>query len=156
MSDAAVSPERTVTLAGKEFVLKGNFGVLKAIQHVFREDILQVQARVPDMRQDEIVQLLAVGLKASDIEIAEDAISEAVIEIDISSVEYRFLKFQLTGWLAIAISPKSLREKKAKALDALLAELTARLASRGTTTNNSVSASSAGGRKRSGKATPGK
>ncbi len=142
-----VSPERTVAVGPLSLALSGTFGTLKAVQHAFGRDVVQILLSVRDMRLDEVVKLLAVASGRPD---DEELIGQTILdEIGIFSPGYTALKAELTGWLDLAISPERDREKKARALDGILAGLKTS-ASPGGPTRNSPSASSAGRRRRSG------
>jgi hypothetical protein len=151
VSDAQISPERQIAVGGQALTLDGSFRTLKAVQHGFGQDLLRVQARVLDMRQDEVARLLAL---ASGLD--EDAAGQMILdEVDVAGAAYQMLKAELMAWLAVAMTPRADREKKARALDALIDKLRSP-ASRGGSTSSSASAPSAGPRPRSGKATSGR
>lgn len=148
MSDNLVSPEQQLVIGDQTYVLDGTFQTLKAIQHAFGQDILVVQARILDMRQDEITRLIAAA-SGKD----EDVIGQAILDqMDLAGTDYMLLKGGLLTWLALAMTPRRDREKKALALAETLERFKA---SRGETTRSSASASSGGTRRRSGKAPSG-
>ncbi len=149
MLDSFVSPERRITIAGNPFTLDGSFKTLRSVQHAFNQDILFVQARVLDMRQDEIARLLSIATGKDEEEVGQLLFDE----LDVAGVDYQFLKAELLAWLAVAMTPKKDREKKSQQMAGVIANLTV---SPGRSTNSSVSERSAGTRKRSGKATSGK
>lgn len=151
MTDHLVTPDYPFTLCGREFTLDGTFATLKAVQHAFREDLLAVQARVLDMRQDEVALLLATGCQAE----AEEVGTWVLDAVGLTGPEYRLLKGHLMAWLLVAITPRREREGQRRKLGELLGRLTAPPASPGGSTRSSPSASSAGRRPRSGRATPG-
>jgi len=143
-----VSPERQIKIGDKPYSLDSNFKTLRAIQHAFNQDILQVQIRILDMRQDEIARLIALGSGGNEEEIGQALFDE----FDITSTEYQFLKAELLAWLAVAMTPKRDREKKSQQM----AELIADLHSPGPSTKSSASVSFDGPPETSGKATSGK
>ena len=107
-----------------------------------------LQGAVLDMRLDELALLIATALQASGYDETEESVGELLIEGDVTGVGYQLVKANLAGWLAVAIIPKSLREKKARDVTAMLRRL-APTPSPGTTTSGSASASSGGRRRRS-------
>lgn len=149
MTDHLVSPERAVTIGGKTYPLDCSFRTLKAIQHAFEKDILDVLTGVKDMRFDEHARLIQIGIGEGGPTLEE--IEQAIVDdIGIAAV-----RWEVQAWLAIAVTPKRDREKKAKEVTELLERLRGSVASLGETTSSSPSASSAGSPKRSGKATSG-
>lgn len=144
MSEHFVTPDRQVAFGGRTFTLKGTFAVLRDMQHAFKQDLILLQSRVIDMRQDEIARLIAIAGGGNEEEIGQLVVDE----LDVTGTDYLMLKAELLAWLAVAMTPKRDREKKAQAM----AELIERLrTSRGVSGGSSPSASSAGRRKRSGK-----
>lgn len=150
MTDHLVSPDHRLSIGGREFILSGSFATLKAVQHAFGQDIMLVQARVLDMTVVETALLLSAATGLSH----DDTGQLILDELDVAGVDYQKLKAELMAWLAVAMTPRRDREKKALALKSVLEK--AEAASRGPSTRNSASAASAGPRKRSGKAPSGK
>lgn len=150
MTDHLVTPDREITIGETSFTLRGSFEALRAVQHGFAQDVMLVQARVIDMRVDEVARLIALASGAK-----EEGVGQLLLdEVDVTSTDYLILKAELMSWLAIAMTPKRDREKKARAMAELLEGLR-NPASRGGSTGSSASASSAGPRRRSGKAPSG-
>lgn len=114
-----VSPDKTITLAGREYLLSGSFRALKGIQTAFDRDILEIGAECLRMRSDELAKLIriAVGEGAP----SEVSIEEAVMT-EIGVLETRFL---VAEWLNIALAPPEKREKKAELMGKLRGQLTA-------------------------------
>lgn len=131
MTDHLVSPEYTLPLGSKVYALDSSFKTLKAVQHTFAEDLLVIQARVLDMRQDEITKLVAIGTGRP-----EDDIGQAVLDIGLMGVEYQLLKARLAAWLHIAMSPKPDREAMARSMGEIIGKLEGPTASRGRRTKN--------------------
>ena len=143
-----VSPSRTITIAGKGYVLDGSFGTLRAVQEAFQNDIVQVLLGVMDMRLDQVARLMAIG-SGSDAE----QIGQAILDdAGAMSQQYAILKTELVAWLNVAVSPKADREKKRAEMDALIQKQSASL---GPTINVSPSAPSDGSQASSGEATSG-
>lgn len=147
-----VSPDYPITLAGKSFTLDGSFATLRSVQQAFRRDLIDVQASVLDMRQDEIAQLLAAATGGS----ADEYGALLLDEIGVTSPAYQMVKAHLMAWLAIAMSPKADREAARARMGELIGRLAGPPASPGPSTRSSPSASSAGRRTRSGGATSGR
>ncbi|MCE9566371.1 MAG: hypothetical protein K8U57_30475 [Planctomycetes bacterium] len=139
-----VTPDRTIAIGPRSLVLSGNFGTLKTIQHAFAQDLIPLQARIFEMRQDEIARLVALASGTDEAEVGQLLLDE----LDVTSTDYLMLKAELMAWLAVAMTPKRDREKKVQATAEMLARLRG---SRGGSTASSASASSAGPRRRSGK-----
>lgn len=138
MSDALVSPDRDITIGKLSFTLSGSFQTLKALQHAFRMDLLPLQASILHMRQDEIAGLVAIASGKPEL---QDEIGQAILdELDVSGADYRMLKAELLAWLAVAMTPKRDREKKARDMARVIGSLK-KPASRGKTTRGSASAS---------------
>ena len=129
-----LTPEYKITLAGKDYSLGGSFATLRAVQQGFNQDLFPLQARIIEMRVDEIAKLISL---AATENVSADEIGTLLIdEMDIFSKEYGILKAHLMAWLAIAMTPKSLREKKVRDMANLIAKVTSD--SPGTTTSDSV------------------
>ncbi len=58
MNDHLVSPEMEVTVGPSSYKFDPSFRTLKALQHVFQTDLVQLQAQVIYMRQDEIAKFI--------------------------------------------------------------------------------------------------
>ncbi|MBP3958337.1 hypothetical protein J8F10_24070 [Gemmata sp. G18] len=151
MTEHLVSPDYSFTLADRSFTLDGSFATLKAVQHAFKEDLLAVQARVLEMRQDEIALLLATGCGEKE----QDTGAWLLDEVGVTGTEYQLLRGHLMAWLLVAMTPKRERAERKKTMGELIGRLTAPSGSSGTSTRNSHSASSAGPRPRFGRATSG-
>lgn len=157
MDSALLEPARELSFAGKKYRAVGSFGVLRDIQQQFHQDILEIQARVIDMPLYEFVPLLTIAIKSSGHVFTEDAVGALLVdEVDITSKEYLYLKWEVMSWLALSVAPKADRKKKAEKLQQLLENLFARFNSPGKTTSDSASDSSAGAGIPSGEATSGK
>ncbi len=149
MSEHFVSPDREITLGDLTIRLDGSFAALRAIQQGFGKDILVVQASVLDMRQDEIARLISLATGLDEL-----LLGQAVLDnFDIADRDYQRLKAELMAWLAVAMTPKRDRKKKAEASQAIIDRLSD---SPGPSTSSSASAPSTGPRKPSGRATSGK
>jgi hypothetical protein len=130
MTDHLVSPDYTLPLGTITYTLDPSFKTLKAVQHAFQQDLLPLQARVLDMRQDEIAKLIAIGSGQP-----EDEIGQAVLdEVGLTEAGYELLKAHLMSWLYIAMAPKVERQKKAKQMGELIGKLSP--ASRGKSTKS--------------------
>lgn len=131
--DALVSPSRTITIAGKDYVLDGSFATLRSVQEAFGKDIVQILVGIMDMRLDEVASLVAIGSgqRPRAAEIGQDILDD----IGAMTPAYARLKTELVAWLNVAISPKAEREKKRDEMEALLSN------SPGTSTSDSASAS---------------
>lgn len=151
MTEHLVSPDYSFALAGREFALDGSFTTLKAVQHAFKEDLLAVQARVLEMRQDEIALLLATACGAKE----QDTGAWLLDEVGVTGPEYQLLRGHLMAWLLVAMTPKREREGQKQKMGELIGKLEQLPASLGESTRNSPSESSAGTRTRSGRATSG-
>jgi len=147
-----VSPNYPLTLAGRFLTLDGSFATLRAVQQAFRRDLIDVQAAVLDLRQDEIALLLALATGGT----ADECGALLLDEVGVTSPAYQMVKAHLMAWLAVAMSPKADREAKRKSMGELIGRLENPPASPGPSTRRSPSASSAGRRTRSGAATSGK
>jgi hypothetical protein len=130
MTDHLVSPDYTLPLGSKSYPLDSSFQTLKAIQHAFQQDLLPIQARVLDMRQDEIAKLIAIGSGQPEIEIGQAVLDE----VGLTEAGYQLLKAHLMAWLYIAMAPKADREKKRKEMGELIGKLSP--ASRGKSTKS--------------------
>ena len=150
MTDALVSPSRTVTIGKDTHRLDGSFATLRAIQERFAQDVVQIVTHIMDMRLDETATLIAIGIgKPHDV----DAIGQAIVDEIGLSTAYIVLKTQLYGWLMVALAPKADREKKACEVDEIIEK--ARAVSFGPTTSDSPSAPSDGNPASSGAPTSG-
>ncbi len=142
-----VSPSRTITIAGKDYLLDGSFSTLRAVQEFFSKDIVQILINVMDMRLDEISSLVAIGCKQD-----ADDIGQAILDsTGAMTTDYAILKTQLVAWLNVALTPKDAREKKSGDMEALISKSL----SRGQITSGSPSAPSDGNPPSSGAATSG-
>lgn len=130
MTDYLVSPEYTLEIGGKPYTLDGSIGTLKAIQHHFKKDILDVLTELAGMRFDEHAEIirLGIGQAAPPLEVIEQSIVD-----DIGITETRW---HLQAWLVMAVTPKRDREKKAKEVAELLRKLTASVDSLGENTSS--------------------
>jgi hypothetical protein len=149
VSDFFVSPDREIPLAQIRITLNGSFATLRAIQQAFGKDILNVQAGLLDMRQDEIARLISLATGLDELLVGQTILDH----YDIAGRDYRQLKAELMAWLAVAMTPKRDRKKKAEESQAIIDSLSD---SPGPSTSSSASAPSTGRRKRSGRATSGK
>lgn len=151
MTDALVSPSRTIAIGGAEYRLDGSFATLRAVQEGFNRDLYEILISVMDMRLDEIARLIAIG---SGRAAESDAIGQAIVDEAGLGTAYIVLKMEVQAWLTVAVTPKSAREKKSEEMTGIVVSARASL---GRNTSGSPSASSPrGGRGRSGKATSGK
>lgn len=115
-----VSPSRTITIAGKDYVLDGSFATLRAVQQHFKKDVVQVLASIMDMRLDEIADLIAIAKR--DTTTTADEIGQQIMDqVGVMKRDYVSFKLQLLAWLNIAIAPKAEREKKSVEMSALIA-----------------------------------
>jgi hypothetical protein len=128
-----VSPDRRVTVAGKEYTLDGSFRTLKAIQHGFGKEIIGLWGTITAMAFDDLARLIALGIEGSGGKAPAPEVIEQEIVEEIGIDDTRAL---LVEWLLIAMSPKRDREKKAR----LMAEVRERSnkASRGPSTRSSA------------------
>lgn len=150
MTDALVSPSRTVTIGAKDYRLDGSFATLRAVQEYFRKDVVQLLVRMMDMRLDEVASLVAIASGNPD---KPDEIGQLIVdELGTMTAAYGTLKTELFAWLNIAVSPKAEREKKSAEMTAILAS---RSPSPGPTTSGSPSDPSAGSPPNSGEVTSG-
>lgn len=131
MTDHFVSPDREITLGDLTIKLDGSFAALRAIQQGFGKDILVVQASVLDMRQDEIAKLVSLATGLDELHLGQAILDN----YDIAGRDYQRLKAELMVWLAVAMTPKRDRKKKAEASQAILDGLSA---SPGEITSSSV------------------
>ncbi len=142
-----VSPSRTITLAGKDYLLDGSFATLRAVQEFFGRDIVQILINVMDMRLDEISSLIAIGSKQDTNDIGQAILDST----GAMTTDYAILKTQLVAWLNVALTPKDAREKKSADMEALISKTL----SRGPTTSALPLAPSDGSPQNSGAATSG-
>lgn len=134
MTGHLIGPEYVLPLAGREHVLPGDFATLRAVQHAFREDLIDIQSRILTMRTDEIALLLATALKADVTETGQLILDE----VGVTEPAYQMLKAHLMAWLHIAMAPKADREQRKKAMGELIGELGRPPASRGKRTRKSA------------------
>jgi hypothetical protein len=134
VTDHLIDPSKPVTVGGKTYTLDGSFKTLKAVQHAFEKDVVDVQVEVyRGMRFDDMARLISVGIAGSgETPPALEAIEQEIVE-EIGITETRYL---LTEWLVLAMTPKRDREKKARAVAEAIAAL--RGDSPGTTTGGSA------------------
>jgi hypothetical protein len=153
MTDALVSPSRTVRIAGRDYRLDGSFATLRAVQEHFKRDVVIVWAGILDMRLDEVAALIAIGAGGKADEIGQ-AVVDSMDVFDLrASADYYLLKSELVAWLAVAAAPKADREKKSAEFEAMLERQ--KSGSPGPNTSGSPSASSDGSPGNSGAATSG-
>lgn len=131
MTDHIVSPDRDIKLGELSLTLSGSFAALRAIQQGFGKDILLVQTSILDMRQDEIARLIALASGGNEEQIGQSLLDE----LGLAEMQYVQLKYELLTWLAIAMTPKRERKKKAEAMQQIINDLTASL---GQNTSDSV------------------
>lgn len=147
MSDLS-SPDRRVTIGGKEYTLDGSFRTLKAIQHACGDrDILAVlvDAIQFKLRFEQLADLIRVGVEGGGETPPDIAVIEQAVVEDIGIGDAQALVME---WLMAATSPRKEREGNVKGLrDALAAEKTLRTTaarkkpgSRGGNTASSASA----------------
>jgi hypothetical protein len=131
VTDYFVSPDRDIQLGDLTIRLDGSFAALRAIQQGFGKDILLVQASILDMRQDEIARLIALATGLDEL-----LLGQAILDnYDVTGRDYQRLKAELMAWLAVAMTPKRDRKKKAEANQAIIDGLNASL---GQSTSSSV------------------
>jgi hypothetical protein len=150
-----LSPNRTITIAGKDYVLDGSFATLRAIQQAFDKDIVFVLTGILDMRLDDLATLIAVG---AGVPRDADAIGQAIVDtMDIMRMrvdaDYYLLKTELIAWLTVAVAPSAEREKKSADMNEMLANQKAHSPSPGGSTASSASEPSAGSPPSSGEPT---
>ncbi len=132
-----VTPEWTVEFGGKKHILDCSFRTLKAIQHEFKKDILDVLTDISAMRFDEHAKMIELGINGTgQVAPSLEEIEQGIID-DIGISEVRW---ELQAWLVMAVTPKRDREKKAKEVAELLAKVKGSVDSLGKTISNSVSA----------------
>jgi hypothetical protein len=127
MADTLVSPSRTITIAGKDYVLSGDFATLRAVQEGFGKDLVYVLPFVFDMRLDQIATLVAIGMGRPD---KADALGQDILDtMDLMDFKagspYSLLKMNLFAWLHVAMSPRDAREKKSAEMQAAIDKQTA-------------------------------
>ena len=71
MTDALVSPSRTVSVGPRQYTLSGSFATLRAVQEAFNQDVVRLLFRVMDMRLDEVARLVSIGSGAPADEIGQ-------------------------------------------------------------------------------------
>lgn len=116
-TDNLVSPDFELEIAGQKYLLDGSFGTLKAIQQAFNRDIVPFQASLLDLRNDELVKLLALlthfaGPTAKPLD--ETTIGTWLLD-EVGIVKSKadiVLRVQLMAFLRIAMTPKQERQKK--------------------------------------------
>lgn len=150
MTDAQVSPSRTVKIGKDSHKLDGAFATLRAIQEHFGQDIVEIVTRIMEMRLDETAALIAIGVGRPH---ETDAIGQAIVDELGLSTAYILLKTQLYAWLMVALAPKADREKKVQQVEEIIAK--ARAVSPGATTSASPSDPSDGSPASSGAPTSG-
>ncbi len=149
MTDS-LSPNRTITIAGKKYVLDGSFGTLRAVQEFFKKDIVQVLIGIMEMPFHSVADLIAIGSGHPE---NADAIGQAILdEVGTMTSGYVLLKTELTAWLNVAMAPQKDREKKSEQMRTIIEKMSA---SRGESTANSVSDASTGRPETSGMPTSG-
>lgn len=130
MIDYLVGPEYRLTFCGKEHVLDGGLKTLKAIQHEFKKDVLDVLAELRDMSFEQHAKLIHIGITsdAPSLDVIEQAIIDEIGIVDV--------RWHLQAWLVISTTPKRDREKKTKEVTELLRKLTASVDSLGESTSS--------------------
>ena len=123
MTDHLVSPDAMMSIAGKEYCLDGSFSTLKALQHAFGKDIVDVQSSIHLMRLDEFAKLLCILVECSGHRADEGVIGAWLVdEVGIVSYEQDGLRLRIMGFLAVAMTPNREREKKRSEMANLIAE----------------------------------
>lgn len=155
MSEHLLAPEMAVKIAGTTYVLDGSFSTLKALQHAFSKDIVDIQADVMDMRLDEFAKMLSILVSCSGGTASEDEIGSWLVdEVGIGlSKEYLLLRVEIVGFLTLAMVPKRDRQKKRQEIVKMVEGV--RTASHGKSTGKSPSESLDGAQSNSGDQTSG-
>lgn len=131
-----VSPDAIVSIAGKEYVLDGSFGTLRALQHTFGKDIIEIQSSIHKMRMDEFAKLLSVLVECAGHKLDEVTIGAWLVdEVGITGHEHNMLRLRIMTFLAVAMSPNRERQKKRAEMDEILSSFSA---SHGENTESSV------------------
>lgn len=135
MTDYLVSPEWPIEIEGKRYTLDCSFRTLKAIQHAFEKDILDVLTDVSSMRFDQHARLVEIGINGSGEKSPSiDVIEQAIVD----EIGIGYIRHVLNAWLIISVSPKKDRPKKAKQVTELLQKMKEGVDSLGEITSSSA------------------
>ena len=115
-----LSPNHTITIAGKDYLLDGSFATLRAVQEAFKKDIVFVLGSILEMRVDEIATLIAIGSSRDANAIGQDILDTMNVMHFRVDADYYLLKTRLISWLTVAITPKDAREKKRAEMHAII------------------------------------
>lgn len=126
MTDALVSPDAIVKIAGREYVFEGNFATFKALQHALKKDVVEIQGSIFQMSLGDFVTVLHTLVKCSGGVASEDAIGQWLVDdVGIDTPEHMYLRGEIIAFLAVALTPKRAREKKKAEITKALAEMRA-------------------------------
>jgi hypothetical protein len=132
-----VSPNRTITIGGKEYVLDASFATLRAVQEHFKLDLVFIFSNILNMRVDQTTDLIAIA-SGQDANAIGQAILDTMDVMDFrASAPYYLLKIELIAWLSVAVAPQDAKEKKRAEMDAIIAKQKS-LPSLGQSTSSSV------------------
>ena len=139
MSDNLLQPLRKIKLGERELTLLGDFAALRLLQQTFDKDLIHLQRAIMYLRQDEIARFITAVLQSNgDKAVTEEEIGGLIVdEVGVGEPAYEQLKGELMSFLAVAMTPKKDRLKKAEELAAVLEKLQL-AASPGQTTNSSA------------------
>lgn len=119
MHDSDVGPYIEIALGGETHPLQCNMAVLREIQKTFNADVITVQNKAFSMSFDDLAKLFKLGIEKH---MTVDSIAEKIVD-EIGIVNAQAIA---ASWLAIAITPLSLRKKKAEEMKAMLEALDSR------------------------------
>jgi hypothetical protein len=124
MTDALISPDAVVKIAGREYVFEGNFATFKALQHALKKDVVEIQGSIFQMTLGDFVTVLHTLVKCAGGVATEEAIGQWLVDdLGIDSPEHMYLRGEIIAFLAVALSPKRARDKKKAEITKALAEL---------------------------------
>jgi hypothetical protein len=144
-------PRYTLPLAGRDYELVGSFGLIEAVEHAMKENVVGILTKTVSMPISNFAELLATILTACGEKTTANDIGSIIWEMGPAANEVTVMRLHIHAFLLICVSPTAIREEVANRQGEMLGGWNADPASPGENTGASASASSAGARKRSGK-----
>ena len=135
-------PRYTLSLAGKNYELLGTFELIEAVEHALQDHIGSIAVRVvgnlPTYGLAKVVSavLTSCGHKMT----AKEAGDLLFGDVGATGEANDALRMHLYAFLSITLAPPAAREQKAKEMGELLGKLTEAVASPGSNTEGSLSA----------------
>lgn len=116
-------PRYTLPLAGTDYDLLGTLELVEAVEAAFREGVMHVAARTPEMGVTDAAKLLSACLTASGHKTTpRDAGNLILNTLGVKSDAFQLLRLHLFAFLRITMEPPELREQKAKDMGELIGE----------------------------------